>query len=60
MIAIGVETIGVLMTGAAAEAWGAPVTVAAELAIALVLLVAIMAVIPEIRRKHDISNQDDK
>ena len=58
-IAIGVETIGVLMTGAAAEAWGAPFAVAAELAIALVLLVAIMAVIPEVRRKHDIPSQDD-
>lgn len=60
MIAIGVIPIGILMTGAAAEAWGAPVAIAAELIVALVLLVAIMAVIPEIRRKQNIPNQDDE
>ena len=58
MTAIGTGPVGLLITGASAETWGAPRAVAMNCAVALTLMAIITALFPAIRRKPTIPDQD--
>ena len=58
MMAIGTGPVGQLITGASAEAWGAPRAVAINCTVALTLMAIITALFPAIRRKQTIPDQD--
>ena len=57
MIAIGAAPIGFALIGASAEAWGAPTAVAVNCVIGVVLMTAIVAGFPAIRRSQTFPDQ---
>ena len=50
MMAIGASPIGILITGAVAEVWGAPVAIAINSTVALIAMVAVILGVPALRR----------
>jgi len=60
MVAIGMAPVGILITGAASEAWGAPVAIGINCVIGLVLLSGILAMLKVFRQAETFPSEQVK